>query len=119
MSGARNSGTNEISSGIRRPSAPIFRIADSCIVAAARENRLSQLIAAIERDVGAERRQAEILEDETAQQQRRKLQGEDREADERDERNQADAGPRQRRRERRGNDEGEDDHEDAGEMAEL
>ena len=53
-------------------------------------------IALIQRDVRAERRQAEVLEHDASYQQRGELQGEDRQTDQRYEGDQADAGPGQR-----------------------
>jgi hypothetical protein len=40
VSGAGNPGAKEMKSGTSAPSAPILRIADSCIVRAARENEM-------------------------------------------------------------------------------
>ena len=59
---------------------------------------------AVERQVRAGRRQADVLEGQPAQDERDQLQRDHREADERHERDQSDARPRQRRDERRADD---------------
>ena len=68
---------------------------------------------AVERQVRARCREPDVLEGEPAQDERHQLQRHHGEADERHERDQADARPRERRDERRADDQREDDQEHA------
>jgi len=68
---------------------------------------------AVEREVRTRCGETDVLEGEPPQDERHQLQRHHREADERHERDQADARPRERRDERRAHDQGEDDQEHA------
>jgi hypothetical protein len=73
----------------------------------------------IESHVGAERREPEILEDESSDNQGRELQRKDGETDQRYERDQPDARPGERRGERRGDHQREHDREHTDQLPEL